>query len=90
MTAVPSMTGMTAGWCVAARRGVLTIGMSNVTNATFTKAAMQTHSNTMAGRSENAPFALNVRTTNERGKHPMITRSVTVAKLRRIMWDAYL
>ena len=90
MTAVPSMTGMIAGWYVTARRGVLTIGMSNAMNATFTKAAMQTHLNTMAGGSENAPFALNVRTTNAVGKHPMITHSVTVAKLRRIMWDAYL
>ncbi len=48
------------GGGVTARRGALTTGMSNAMNATSTKAATQTRSNTTAGRSKNAPSAPNV------------------------------
>lgn len=65
--AVLSMTGVTAGWCVTARRGVLIIGMSNAMNATSMKAATQTHSNTMAGRSESALFAPNAQNNQRKG-----------------------
>ena len=47
------------GGGVTARRGALTTGMSNAMNATSTKAATQTRSNTTAGRSKNAPSAPN-------------------------------
>lgn len=70
MMAVPSITGVTAGWCVTARRGVLIIGMSNAMNATSMKAATQTHLNTMAGRLENALFAPNVQNDERKEQTP--------------------
>ena len=48
-------------------RGALTTGMSNAMNATSTKAATQTRSNTTAGRSKNAPSAPNVQNNQRKG-----------------------
>lgn len=70
MTAVPSMTGMTAGWCVTARRGVLIIGTSNAMNVTSMKAATQTRLNTMAGGLENALFAPNAQSNPRKERTP--------------------